>query len=169
MGGIIKMQNGKKRIMGRSIKLTMAVIVVFGISGFLCLERISIASESSPKSLLASFAGDTAVGKNDFSQVDVVKIGMGMDAGSGEMGQEIAAQYQGKAPFRVTFDSKQLVGPMESYSWNFGDGETAQGPVTSHTFFSEGTYFVTLVVKEKTGEVQEKQLKVLVGTPGDKS
>jgi PKD repeat protein len=94
---------------------------------------------------------------------------MGMDAGTGEMGQEIAAQYQGKAPFRVTFDSKQLVGPMESYSWNFGDGETAQGPVASHTFISEGMYSVTLIAKQKTGEVQEKQLKVLVGTSGNNS
>jgi PKD repeat protein len=159
----------KKRIIARSGKLTMAVLVVLGLSAFLCSERISVASESSGKSLVASFAGDTVDQKNVSSRFRAVKIGNGMDAGMAENGQEIAVQYQGKAPFRVTFDSKQLVGPMESYSWNFGDGETAQGPVTSHTFISEGTYSVTLIVKEKTGEVQEKQLKVLVGNTGNNS
>jgi len=75
---------------------------------------------------------------------------------------EDTASLVGKAPYRVTFDSKQLVGPMESDTWNFGDGEITQGPVASHVFISEGTYAVTLIAKAKTGEVREEQVIVNV-------
>ncbi len=51
---------------------------------------------------------------------------------------------------------------MESYTWNFGDEEMAQGPVASHVFISEGTYAVTLVAKAKTGQVHEETVIVNV-------
>lgn len=70
--------------------------------------------------------------------------------------------FEGKAPFQVTFDSQQFTGPVESCTWNFGDGETFQGPVASHTFTSAGNYSVTLTAKEKTGKEHQKKISVLV-------
>ena len=35
---------------------------------------------------------------------------------------------------------------IQSYTWNFGDGQTGSGATTSHTYASAGTYQVTLTV-----------------------
>jgi PKD repeat protein len=73
-----------------------------------------------------------------------------------------ATQFEGNVPFRLTLDSNDFVGSMESYSWNFGDGEMAQGPVATHTFVSAGTYSVILTAKEKSGHVREELILVSV-------
>ena len=38
--------------------------------------------------------------------------------------------------------------PIASYSWNFGDGDTASGRTVTHQFDSAGTYIVTLTVSD---------------------
>jgi PKD repeat protein len=38
-----------------------------------------------------------------------------------------------------------------SYSWNFGDGTTGSGMITSHTFRAAGNFQVTLVVSDSRG------------------
>jgi len=42
-------------------------------------------------------------------------------------------------------------GSILSYSWNFGDGRGATGPVVSHTYASGATYFVRLTVTDDGG------------------
>ncbi|MET7396462.1 PKD domain-containing protein [Dactylosporangium sp. NPDC005572] len=43
-------------------------------------------------------------------------------------------------------------GPITSYTWYFGDGSTATGPVADHTFAAPGTYPVGLLVTDGTGQ-----------------
>lgn len=117
-------------------KLVVTFLVLFGVSTYLLSNEMSSASQSKKSELLPRFT-------------------------TGDVGDE-KASFVGEAPYHITFESNQLVGPMESYSWNFGDGEMAQGPVASHVFISEGTYFVTLTAKEKTGQVHEEKVTVNV-------
>ncbi len=42
-------------------------------------------------------------------------------------------------------------GTIASYSWDFGDGNTAQGIFVNHTYAQDGTYEVTLTVTDNRG------------------
>lgn len=39
--------------------------------------------------------------------------------------------------------------PIDTYSWNFGDGDTGSGKTTSHSFDTPGTYVVTLTIADQ--------------------
>lgn len=54
----------------------------------------------------------------------------------------------------VSFDaeaSSDIDGSIESYSWDFGDGDSATGASPSHTYTSAGEYQVTLTVTDDVG------------------
>ncbi len=54
----------------------------------------------------------------------------------------------------VTYDgtaSRALVGGTVQFEWNFGDGETAQGPVVTHRFLQLGSGNVALTVSDQRG------------------
>jgi len=54
----------------------------------------------------------------------------------------------------VTFnatDSYDLDGQIVSYFWNFGDGDTGTGNVTTHSYADNGTYTVTLTITDNDG------------------
>src|SRR5262249_48294217 len=48
------------------------------------------------------------------------------------------------------------------WSWNFGDGTSGSNPTTTHTYFIQGTYVVTLTVKDAHGATgtQSKTVQV---------
>lgn len=144
------MKTEHKRTMHLSGKILFGFLVVLGSTTYLLSNTMSTASESSATSPYSTFDGSTLDEKTD-PLTDAIQID-----------PKVKVEFKGKAPLRVTFDSRQLVGPMENCTWNFGDGETAQGPVASHIFTSEGIYSVTLVAKQKTGQVHQEQLTVLV-------
>ena len=53
----------------------------------------------------------------------------------------------------ITFDGTRSVdadGDALAYSWDFGDGQTATGPVVTHTYAEGGTYPVVLLVNDGT-------------------
>ncbi|MBZ0293710.1 MAG: PKD domain-containing protein [Anaerolineae bacterium] len=52
----------------------------------------------------------------------------------------------GTIPLTVQFDATTSSGEINSYSWDFGDGETGQGATVSHVYDEVGTYTVTLIV-----------------------
>ena len=54
----------------------------------------------------------------------------------------------------VTFDASRSYDPdgyIVSYSWDFGDGNTAAGVTASHSYPASGTYSVTLTVTDDDG------------------
>ena len=136
-GGIHRNDNKETHNMSMSGKSIFAFLLLLGMSTYLLSNGISTASQSNNNELLPRFAANGVSDDN-------------------------AVSFGGKAPFQVTFDSKQLIGPMESCTWNFGDGEIAQGAVASHIFLTEGTYSVTLTAKENTGQVHQEELTVSV-------
>lgn len=60
----------------------------------------------------------------------------------------------GAAPLKVVFNgsaSSVPNGSITQYRWSFGDGTTATGPVSEHTFTTIGEYSVTLSVTDNRG------------------
>jgi PKD repeat protein len=52
--------------------------------------------------------------------------------------------------------------PTLVYTWYFGDGSVGSGITTSHVYFKEGSYIVTLVVMDDNGDVDSDSLIVNV-------
>ena len=62
----------------------------------------------------------------------------------------------GQVPVTAAFDgsaSSDADGSVASYDWTFGDGTSATGATTTHTFTAIGTYTVTLFVTDDEGAV----------------
>jgi PKD repeat protein len=59
----------------------------------------------------------------------------------------------GVAPLEVDFDGSASTddGTIVAYEWDFGDGNTASGQTTTHTFATAGTYTVALTVTDDEG------------------
>jgi len=58
-------------------------------------------------------------------------------------------------PLTVLFDSTLSVGPITSYSWDFGDGQTSADAIPFHTYANEGTYQVKQRVTDANGNFSE--------------
>lgn len=134
-----------KKITKRYVKILSALVCFLCVATYAVSGGVWAASDSKETSLLSGFE------KNEDGLLlpESLKIEKDVD-------------FKGKAPLRVTFDSQHFTGPMENYVWNFGDGEMAQGAVTSHTFTTAGTYSVNLTAREKSGEVYSKVISVVV-------
>jgi len=53
-------------------------------------------------------------------------------------------------------------GNIETYRWNFGDGNTGADSTTSHTYTTSGDYTVTLSIEDNSNNTAEKSLTVSV-------
>lgn len=53
-----------------------------------------------------------------------------------------------------------------SYSWNFGDGQTATGASVTHTYAAAGTYAVTLSVSDSYGDTGSASEQIAVAAAG---
>jgi len=54
----------------------------------------------------------------------------------------------------IAFDASASIGllaPIVSYLWDFGDGMTATGPLSTHVYASEGVYTVRLTLNDEQG------------------
>ncbi len=65
----------------------------------------------------------------------------------------------------VSFDASESDDPdgdIESYAWDFGDGETGTGKTVTHEYDEDGTYEVTLTVTDNGGASDSKKHSVTV-------
>jgi PKD repeat protein len=65
-----------------------------------------------------------------------------------------ASPASGMAPLSVTFDASSSYDPdgnIVSYDWDFGDGATGVGVITSHVYATTGTYEARLTVTDNDG------------------
>ena len=71
----------------------------------------------------------------------------------------------------VDFDGSKSYdtdGSIVTYSWDFGDGETATGVRIAHTYSSPGTYRVKLLVADESGTIRntaEDGMTVQINAP----
>ena len=62
--------------------------------------------------------------------------------------------YQGVAGADLSFTASGSTDPdgsIESFDWDFGDGETGSGPAPLHTYAQQGSYTVVLIVTDDRG------------------
>ena len=78
-------------------------------------------------------------------------------------------------PLSVNFDASTSFDPdgtIVSYSWQFGDGQTATGVTASHTYLDSGCLIATLQVTDDQGLVRSASVPITPGsmlTPGSLS
>lgn len=75
---------------------------------------------------------------------------------------------EGTAPLTVSFDasgSSDTDGTINSYSWNFGDGDIGTGTNLSHTFSTVGSYPVVLTVTDDKGATAQNNVIINVTDP----
>ena len=85
----------------------------------------------------------------------------------GIVGDIQAAPTEPRVGDAVTFDasdSRPNTGELVSYSWEFGDGETAAGETVTHAYEESGSYRVTLSVTSDQGTTRETTLEMTVRT-----
>jgi PKD repeat protein len=69
----------------------------------------------------------------------------------------------GIAPLAVSFSgagSSDPDGSIAGYAWTFGDGSSASGATTSHTYAADGTYTATLTVTDDRGATGSQNVTI---------
>ncbi len=69
----------------------------------------------------------------------------------------------------VAFDASASVdtdGTIESYMWDFGDGTTATGVTTTHTYTAAGTFTARLTITDNEGSTDTTTHEITVAAPG---
>ncbi len=88
-------------------------------------------------------------GESDFTTVTIV-----VNPNQAPTAVANSTSVFGPSPFTVVFDGSTSTDPdgtLESYAWDFGDGETSDEISPSHTFTDPGAYTVTLTVTDDNG------------------
>jgi PKD repeat protein len=85
-----------------------------------------------------------------------------------------ALPASGLAPLNVAFDggaSSDADGNIVSHAWNFGDGATASGVTTSHSYATAGSYVARLTVTDNLGAMNSitTTIQVTANLPGTPS
>ena len=69
------------------------------------------------------------------------------------------------APFTVSFNGSQSSdsdGDITGYSWNFGDGSTAEGSIVTHTYSKPAEYTASLEVTDNRGETATATIAIIL-------
>lgn len=68
----------------------------------------------------------------------------------------------GPAPLTVQVEAAGRAGEIVVYRWDFGEGNTAQGPTASHIYVQPGQYTIELVVGDRGGRSASQRQSVHV-------
>jgi PKD repeat protein len=70
------------------------------------------------------------------------------------------SSLEGPAPFTVTFDGTYSAGIIDTFNWNFGDGNTGTGSLPSHTYLTPGTYTAVLTITNTSGALAQSSVQI---------
>jgi PKD repeat protein len=97
------------------------------------------------------------------------------DGGTGTLSKQVVINTPPVADFTSSIDgqtasfdassSSDVEGPIASYAWNFGDGETGTGVNPSHDYASGGTFNVKLTVTDGGGATDSVTKQVTIDAP----
>jgi hypothetical protein len=102
--------------------------------------------------------------QND-SKITSTNIPPVADAGSDQI---VYMQYSPTMMVKVYFNGSNSYEPdgnIIDFSWDFGDGSTGSGESTSHVYFSQGNYTVTLLVIDDDGATGTDTVMITVIEP----
>jgi PKD repeat protein len=71
-----------------------------------------------------------------------------------------AENIKGESPLAVSFYNRSFQG-VQTYLWDFGDGQTSTERNPVHTYQNPGTYYVTLTVTGPAGSSTEKKINLI--------
>jgi microbial collagenase len=135
------------------------------------LEQLSQKEWSGYKTVTAYFVNYRVNEANQF-EYDIVFHGISTDNGEQPEQKENKAPvvkmngpYNGMINEGVAFKSdgsKDEDGKIVSYVWNLGDGKTSKEANPTHVYAKEGTYNVTLTVKDDKGKESTEKTTVTV-------
>lgn len=77
----------------------------------------------------------------------------------------VTTSQTGEVPFSLHFDGTSSTGTISTYSWAFGDGQTATGSTASHIYKSSGTYTAALTVENISGLSHQASIEIDVTEP----
>jgi len=80
-----------------------------------------------------------------------------------------AEPLEGNVPLEVSFDGSASYDPegaIESYAWDFDDGNTGDGPTAVHTYLSQGLYAAQLTVADDAGATGRASVEILAKPEG---
>lgn len=89
--------------------------------------------------------------------------GSGGTQNSAPTAQFSATGAGGLAPFLIGLDASASSDPNGdelTYRWDFGDGSVGSGATTAHTYFSTGTFIITLTVTDSGGLSDQASLEI---------
>ncbi|MCP9491934.1 MAG: PKD domain-containing protein [Solirubrobacteraceae bacterium MAG38_C4-C5] len=72
----------------------------------------------------------------------------------------------GVVPEDVAFSASESTGPIDTVTWDFGDGTTGEGADIDHRYRYSGTYEVTATVRSTEGAVDRATKTVTITNPG---
>ncbi|MET4558956.1 microbial collagenase [Lysinibacillus parviboronicapiens] len=129
------------------------------------LEQLSQNEWSGYKTVTAYFVNYRVNAANQF-EYDLVFHGIATDKGENQAPLvNINGPYAGIENEKIQFKSdgsKDEDGEIVSYLWDFGDGKTSEEANPTHVYEKEGTYNVTLTVKNDKGIESKDQAIVTV-------
>ncbi|UCF09623.1 MAG: PKD domain-containing protein [Candidatus Bipolaricaulota bacterium] len=75
---------------------------------------------------------------------------------------------EGETPFTTSFNATLSFDPdgqIVAYQWDFGDGTTGSGPVTSHEYTKNGEFVVRLTVVDNSGATAAAEVDISAQNP----
>ncbi|WP_224484392.1 PKD domain-containing protein [Robertkochia aurantiaca] len=101
------------------------------------------------------------------SSSDTVEITATDNSSTAPVASFSADPVNGTAPLLVNFDASASSdnGAITGYDWDFGDGNTASGITTNHTFQTAGSYEVVLTVTDDDGQTGQTSATITVSSP----
>jgi len=76
-----------------------------------------------------------------------------------------ASPTSGPPPRTVAFDASTSTGSIAAYAWDFGDGTTGAGRMTSHTYTTPGTFTASLTVQDDAGDSSTATHTITLSAP----
>jgi PKD repeat protein len=80
-----------------------------------------------------------------------------------------ASRTEGEKPLKVEFtgEGKDPDGKIDSYFWDFGDGETSEEKNPTHTYQKSGTFMAKFIVTDDSGATDMVVFEINVGEESD--
>ncbi|MDT7830227.1 malectin domain-containing carbohydrate-binding protein [Pricia sp. S334] len=119
--------------------------------------------------------GDLVVGEyvfrltvtDDEDETVFDEVGVSVVAEGGLLAVVNATPTSGSAPLEVTFTGSNSVGDIDTYLWDFKEGNTATTADVTHEFLADGTYEVELTVGNAGGMTHTAAVTIAVGSTDD--